>query len=88
MKVKTILCPKCRKPMTYAGNETGIVYTSYPEQWDDTWVCHDCKVKHHERAIAELPPDDSDYRAVSSGNDTANALPASVMRTVSPWRVT
>ncbi len=64
MTVKTILCPKCRKPMIFVGNETGIVYSSYPEQWDDTWVCDDCKVKHHERVMAELPPDYSNYRKV------------------------
>ncbi len=64
MKDKKILCPKCRKPMTFVGNETGIIYDSFPQQWDVTWVCRDCKVKHHERVMAELPPDYSDYRAV------------------------
>ena len=64
MTDKTILCPKCRKPVIFVGNETGIIYNSFPQQWDDTWVCHDCKVKHHERVMAELPTDYSDYRAV------------------------
>ena len=31
--------------MKYLGNVSGIVYTSCPEQWDDVYVCDECKIK-------------------------------------------
>jgi len=40
--------------MHYLGNVSGIIYTSYPEQWDDVYVCDACKIKKtvRERGVA------------------------------------
>lgn len=50
-------CPKCKKEMKNLGNISGIYYTSNPVQWDETWVCDKCKIKHLEREHGQLPPD-------------------------------
>ena len=43
--MKEIKCPQCGKPMKCLGNVSGRIYTSYPEQWDDVYVCDECKIK-------------------------------------------
>lgn len=45
------------------GNLSGMVMTSYPAQWDETYACDDCKVKKTVRVYDELPQatDLSDY---------------------------
>lgn len=56
-------CPKCNKSMKNHGNLSGMVMTSYPAQWDETYACDDCKVKKTVRVYDELPQatDLSDY---------------------------
>jgi hypothetical protein len=44
-----------------------MVYTSNPPQWDETWVCHSCKIKIDERIHGSMPLDYSwlkDYKEV------------------------
>jgi len=48
-KMKVILCHTCNKPMRFLGNIDKIVYASYPPQWDDTYVCDNCKTKEKVR---------------------------------------
>jgi len=43
--MQEIICKKCGEKMKYLGNISGIVFTSYPEQWDDVYVCDKCKTK-------------------------------------------
>ena len=40
-----IICNKCGTPMENLGNISGVIYTSYPERWDDVYVCKECKEK-------------------------------------------
>lgn len=42
-------CPTCKKKMINLGNIDNRVYASNPPQWDETYVCHKCKVKRKER---------------------------------------
>ena len=49
-------CPKCNNEMRNLGNVSGIIYTSYPKQWDDVHVCDECKIKINERRHGTLPP--------------------------------
>lgn len=55
--MKEILCNKCKKPMLCLGNVSGYVYMTHPPQWDDTYVCDDCKEKKHIRHHEGVPPD-------------------------------
>ena len=58
-------CPGCNKPMENLGNISGVVYTSYPAQWDDVYVCHNCKRKVNKREHGKRLPDYSyleDYK--------------------------
>lgn len=52
--METIICPQCGKPMKYLGNVSGITYTSYPVQWDDVYVCDECKIKTEVREQGEI----------------------------------
>lgn len=47
-------CPKCKKPMKNLGNISGCVYASYPEQWDETYVCDACKMKEVVRVHGKI----------------------------------
>ncbi|HHT9145676.1 MAG TPA: hypothetical protein ACFYD4_08375 [Candidatus Wunengus sp. YC61] len=38
-------CPKCNTEMENKGNVNGVIYTSYPAQWDELYVCDICKTK-------------------------------------------
>ena len=38
-------CPKCNKEMENKGNYNGVVFTSFPPQWDELHVCDNCKLK-------------------------------------------
>jgi len=38
-------CPKCNMEMENKGNVDGVIYTSYPVQWDELYVCDNCKTK-------------------------------------------
>jgi len=40
-----IICNKCGIPMENLGNISGIIYASYPEQWDEVYACGECKEK-------------------------------------------
>lgn len=55
--MKKINCEKCGKEMKFLGNISGIIYTSYPEQWDDVYICESCKEKKTIREHGKLPPD-------------------------------
>lgn len=59
-------CPKCGKEMKDLGNLSGIIYTTYPVQWDTTYVCEECKTKRVVRqcGVLEEKPDISDYTEV------------------------
>ena len=46
-------CPKCGKQMINKGNLRGMVYTSNPPQWDDVYVCENCKIKKTVRVYGE-----------------------------------
>ncbi len=50
------LC-ECGKEMENLGNIDHIIYTSYPPQWDETWVCRGCKKKRVKRVYGESEPD-------------------------------
>lgn len=43
--------------MLCLGNVSGYVYMTHPPQWDDTYVCDDCKEKKHIRHHEGVPPD-------------------------------
>jgi len=45
--------------MKNLGNISGMVYTSYPKQWDDVYVCTGCEEKRTVRMHGQLPPDNS-----------------------------
>lgn len=38
-------CPKCGNGMVNLGSIDGVIMTTSPAQFSETWVCHDCKVK-------------------------------------------
>jgi transposase-like protein len=40
-----IKCPLCKKDMENKGNISGMVFLSYPEQWDEVYVCETCHTK-------------------------------------------
>ena len=42
---KEIICKKCGDKMKFLGNVSNVIYLSYPEQWDDVYVCDKCKTK-------------------------------------------
>ena len=42
--------------MKNLGNISGIVLTSYPEQWDEVYVCDECKTKQTVREHGYMPP--------------------------------
>ena len=43
--------------MKKLGNISGMVYTSYPAQWDDVYVCDKCGIKKTVREHASHPDD-------------------------------
>ena len=43
--MKKIICEKCNNEMKFLGNVDGITYTSNPPQWDEVYVCDNCKTK-------------------------------------------
>lgn len=55
--MKEEICNKCQKQMRFLGNISGVVYMSYPAQWDETYVCDDCKEKKVVRCRGALPTD-------------------------------
>jgi hypothetical protein len=50
-------CPECNQEMENLGNVSGMIYTSYPAQWDVVHCCRKCEVKKTERVHGSLPPD-------------------------------
>lgn len=48
-------CPKCGKEMENLGNIDQRVYCTHPPQWDETYVCHYCKIKTKIRMHQEIP---------------------------------
>lgn len=66
-------CPECGKPMDDVGNLSGVVYTSNPPQWDNTYVCRACEVKTVLRIWAApiVAPENFDgYRDLTNLPDT------------------
>lgn len=51
-------CPNCNKEMINLGNIEGLDFTTTPSQWDQVWVCDDCKVK---KTILMTGPNQPDY---------------------------
>ena len=54
---------KCKNghEMKNLGNVSGVVLTSYPEQWDEVWICERCKEKKTVRVHAKMEVNLSDY---------------------------
>jgi hypothetical protein len=52
-----MICSQCSKEMVNLGNVTGIILTSWPVQWDDTYVCHECKIRKNVRVSGSTGPD-------------------------------
>ena len=61
--VKKIYCDKCKKPMTNLGNISHMIYASCPGQWDDVYVCNECKTKKTIRKHGKMKPN---YRHVDN----------------------
>jgi hypothetical protein len=59
-------CPQCGNPMKCLGNLTGIVLTSNPPQWTDTYACDDCKILQEKpcSGMEYKSPDLSGYRTL------------------------
>lgn len=55
--------------MKNLGNISGIVYTSYPCQWDEVHVCDDCKIKQTVRVGDKMP---TNYLHISDYTEQAN----------------
>lgn len=55
--MKEIICNKCKSEMEFLGNISGTIYTSYPPQWDDVYVCRECETKRTIREHGESPSD-------------------------------
>jgi len=51
---KEIICNKCNKAMENLGNVSSIRYASYPAQWDDVYVCIECKEKRTVRKYEKI----------------------------------
>jgi hypothetical protein len=47
----------CGKEMEGLGNVDNIIYTSYPPQWDEVWICRSCEKKRIRRVYGEASPD-------------------------------
>lgn len=60
--MKKILCKKCKQSMEFLGNISNIIYASYPPQWDEVYICRNCKEKKTLREHGALP---SDYSFVN-----------------------
>lgn len=52
-----VYCPECKKVMENLGNVTGMIYTSYPEMWNELYVCHTCKTKTNVTRRGKREPD-------------------------------
>jgi len=50
-------CDKCQKEMKLLGNISGMIYTSYPPQWDEFYICENCKTKKTIREYGNTQPD-------------------------------
>jgi len=60
-----IFCPECNGKMQNFGNLSGLVYTSLPLQWDETWACTICKTKYIQRVYGSFDHlSFGDYRLV------------------------
>jgi hypothetical protein len=59
-------CPQCSAPMKCLGNLSGIILTSNPPQWTDTYVCEDCKIRRDKPCSGTVnkTPDLSGYRVL------------------------
>jgi len=67
-----MICPQCSSEMQNLGNINNTVYTSNPVQWDDTYVCHRCKVRINKREHGALPPNYSwvdEYKKLGNISD-------------------
>ena len=56
-----VLCEKGH-PMEDVGNVSGRVLTSYPAQWDETYICRICNTKRVVRKRGSIPETFDDYR--------------------------
>ncbi len=75
--MEEIKCKKCGENMKNLGNISGIIYTSYPAQWDSVYVCESCKEKQTVREHGELPPN---YSYVNEYPEQSNVLPTNLKR--------
>ncbi len=66
---KEIKCLTCGENMKCLGNISGIVYTSYPAQWDDIYVCDKCKTQQTVREHGSMPPDYTHINGYKSQNN-------------------
>lgn len=60
-------CPRCGEAMEDLGNLSGVVMTSMPPCWWNTYACHTCFTKHERIESGSTlppPPDVSDYEPV------------------------
>jgi NAD-dependent SIR2 family protein deacetylase len=51
--MKKVICEKCKKEMKNFRNISGLVYLSNPPQWDNVYVCDNCKTKKTIREYGE-----------------------------------
>ena len=68
---KEISCETCHKQMKNLGNISGQVYTSYPEQWDEVYVCDECKTKQTVREHGYMPPN---YNHITEYKEQKNLI--------------
>lgn len=66
-------CPQCQNPMKNLGNVSGIVMTSNPPQWTDTYICEPCKWRKDIRVSGQVysQPDLTGYNSVHDAAPTA-----------------
>lgn len=64
-------CPECGGVMENLGNVSRTVYTSYPPQWDEVWICESCRVRKTVRVHGEQDkrPDLSGYLEIGEGQE-------------------
>lgn len=69
-----IKCNKCGEDMKNLGNLSGIVMLSYPEQWDDVYVCEKCKERKTVRKKGAVRPDYSQIWDYPEQSNSINIL--------------
>jgi hypothetical protein len=68
-KERRMNCPECNKPMRNLGNVSGVIFASYPPQWDITYVCDKDELKKTVRqrgATPEPQPNITNYTEITN----------------------